>query len=199
MCGLVSWGRAPAPAMAWLLLTMRDGHTVSAVDLRVGCIARRNREEKGSRREFMVATCLITLAAVTFGQTSHLTYADTFTTDLLSPGRLAPAPGGGVYVTDQLNAQVVHYDASGGVVGLPQAIPEGPVGIAVHPNGNIFVLDTGNDRFQEFDSTGSFLSLTGAEGPNPVVFRFPLGLACDPGGNVFVIDTGHHLIQRFSP
>ena len=69
----------------------------------------------------MVST-LVVLLAVTVGQSAEVTYSDTFVGGVDFPARLAPAPGGGVYVTDMPGAQIVEYDAVGAVAALLNAV-----------------------------------------------------------------------------
>ncbi|MFH0980312.1 MAG: hypothetical protein V2A79_02075 [Planctomycetota bacterium] len=142
----------------------------------------------------MVASCLVTLAALTFGQTSSLTHMDTFTQDLQFPGRLAPAPGGGVYVTDQPSGQVIHYDAGGGVVAV-HAIPELPVGIGVHPtNGKIFVSRL-DGAVGIYDAS---FALVGTLNPAPFTMDAPNDIAVHSGtGEVYVTDSEAHRVLVF--
>src|SRR3989337_2958819 len=80
----------------------------------------------------------IALATAAVGQTSNVTYQSTISTGLAYPARLAPTPGGGVYVTDPPMNLFAEYDAGGALVGT-HAIAEGAIGIAVHTDGRIFI------------------------------------------------------------
>ena len=99
----------------------------------------------------MVAAYLIAIASATMGQTSSVSYAGyTFSTDLSYPGRLAPAPAAGVYVTDQPTDRVLQYDSAGAV---EQARHEGALLFALRFGSGEFGLqlrDPSGDRRVEF-------------------------------------------------
>jgi OmcA/MtrC family decaheme c-type cytochrome len=133
----------------------------------------------------MVACYLITLAAVTLSPTSNLTHTGTITQDVHYPGRLAPAPGGGVYVTDPPMKQVVQYDAAGAVVGI-HAITQVPIGIGVHPSGNLFISRQ-DEAIGIYDAS---FALVGTLNPAPFTMTAPNDIAVHPTtGEVYVTDS----------
>ncbi|MCO6439218.1 MAG: SMP-30/gluconolactonase/LRE family protein [Phycisphaerae bacterium] len=138
----------------------------------------------------MIAAYLVAMASVTFGQS--VTPAATLT-GVDHPTRLAATAGGGVYVTDQLAAEVVEFNAAGTEVArFP--IPEGPIGIATGPGGQIYVsLMDGTVGI--YDAT---FASTGALDPSPMTFVQPNGVAVHPvSGEVYVADMGADAIMVF--
>ncbi|HUU83463.1 MAG TPA: multiheme c-type cytochrome [Phycisphaerae bacterium] len=136
---------------------------------------------------------LIAAVVVAIGQTADLTHVDTFSTDLQYPGRLAPALGGGIYVTDQPMNQVIEYDSFGTVVGT-YPIPEGPVGIASHANGNVYIsrLDGVVGIYDAAFLFQGTLDLDGA------TMTAPNDLAVHPTtGEIYVADAAEHKILVF--
>ncbi|UCG15345.1 MAG: SMP-30/gluconolactonase/LRE family protein [Phycisphaerales bacterium] len=133
------------------------------------------------------------LVSAVLGQTTGVTHSDTFTGGTDHPARLAPAPGGGVYVTDTPGGQVVEYDAAGAVANV-YAIAESPVGIAVHPDGRVFIsrLDGAVGIYD-----ASFVSL-GTVDPTPFTMTAPNDIAIDStNGEVYVTDSEEHRILVF--
>ncbi len=141
----------------------------------------------------MVAV-LVMIGSAAYGQTSTLTYVDSYSGGALYPARLAPAAGGGVYVTDPPNAQVVEYD-SGGLVVNTFAVPEGPVGIGVHPSsGNLFISRL-DGAVGIYDASFGFLSVVD---PAPFTMTAPNDIAIHPvTGEVFVTDSEEHAVSVF--
>jgi len=141
----------------------------------------------------MITALLIATAAASFGQTSGLTPAGTLNAGLLTPGRLAPALDGGVYVTDQAAGQVVRYTADGSVVGT-YPISQIPVGIGVASDGRVFVArqdGTVGIYDPSFNSLGSL-------NPAPLTMTEPNDLAVHSAtGEVFVVDSGAHRVLVF--
>jgi predicted CXXCH cytochrome family protein len=128
-----------------------------------------------------------------FGQAPELTYADTFTTGLSDPGRLALAPGGGIYVTDEPAGQVIEYDAAGAVLNT-YSIPEGPVGIAVHPSGQVFISRSDG----EVGVYSSAFVYEESVDPTPFSLTAPNDIAIHPDtGEVYVVDSERHRIMVF--
>ncbi|MCP4251159.1 MAG: hypothetical protein GY778_29325, partial [bacterium] len=143
----------------------------------------------------MMAACLFALAPILFGQTADLTHVDRFTDGLEYPARLAAVSGGGIYVTDPPNAQIIQLDALGAAVGT-FPIPEGPVGIAVHPGGQIFV-SRGDDQVGIYDAAFSLTGTLDVTG-SPFVLDGPNDLAVHPvTGEVYVANSGGHNVLVF--
>ncbi len=141
----------------------------------------------------MITALLIATAAATFGQTSTLTPVGAFNTGLWTPGRLASAPGGEVYVTDQLAAQVVRYAADSSVTGT-FPIPQGPVGIAVAADGRVLVSRQ-DGAVGIYDAS---FNLLGTLNPAPLTLTQPNDMAVHPTtGEVFVVDSAQHQILVF--
>jgi hypothetical protein len=104
---------------------------------------------------------------------------------MLSPAGLAPAPGGGVYVSSVASGVINEYDASWTFVRTILQPPDGetlgaesystgtPLGIAVAPDGSIFYADIGvvidpKGGIGPGDKTGTLRRITFTGGkPNP--------------------------------
>lgn len=134
------------------------------------------------------------IAVAAFGQTSDVVYDQTVTEGLWFPGRLAPSPGGGFFVTDQPGGMVFEYDAAGTLIGT-NSVPELPVGVAVHPDGRIFVsrLDGAVGIYDaSFTPLGTF-------DPSPLSMTAPNDLAVHPTtGEVYVTDSEEHQVLVFA-
>jgi predicted CXXCH cytochrome family protein len=137
----------------------------------------------------------IATAALTFGQTSNLTYLDTYV-GATAPARVAPTGGGGIYVTDPASGQVVEFDALGAVAGTFD-IPEGPVGIAAHTDGRFFVSrDDGQVGVYHPSTTVSL----GTVDPSPMTLTAPGDMAFDGGAippELYVVDGAANRILVF--
>ncbi len=141
----------------------------------------------------MMSTLVVVLT-VAFGQTASVTPSATFTGGTDFPARLAPAPGGGVYVTDTLGGQVVEYDALGDVANT-YPIPEGPVGIAVHSSGNVFISRL-DGAVAVYDAAFTYLD---SADPAPFTLTTPNDIAIHPTtGEVYVTDSDAHRVLVFS-
>ncbi len=141
----------------------------------------------------MMTSVVIAIASTVLGPAPELTYADTFTTGLTNPGRLALAPGGGIYVTDEPAGQVIEYDAAGAVLNT-YSIPEGPVGIAVHPGGEVFISRS-DGEVGVYDA--SFVYQESVD-PAPFSLAAPNDIAIHPAtGEVFVVDSEMHRVMVF--
>jgi uncharacterized protein (TIGR03663 family) len=144
------------------------------------------------------------------------------------PRGIATAPDGSFYVVDTANMRIQKFDATGtykaiigGVIGRsdgefnprePNALGDGPSGIAVDGAGNIYVADTWNHRIQKFDATGKVVTTWGGEllslsdanttddtSSKGKLFYGPRGVAVGPDGNVYVTDTGNKRVMIFDP
>ena len=137
---------------------------------------------------------VIVLALVAPLAAADVAYVDTYTAGLEYPGRLAPTPGGGVYVADQPLGQIVEFDAAGAVVGT-YSIPELPVGIAVDlASGDIFVSRR-DGQVGIYDAT---FTLQGTLDPTPFTLTSPNDLEVDQlTGEVYVAESAEHMILVF--
>lgn len=141
----------------------------------------------------MVAVLLLAAVSGALGQTSNLTYDATFDAELWGPGRLAPAPGGGVYVTDPAFGVVRQYASDGALAGS-HAVPQLPVGIAVHPDGRIFI----SRRDGAIGIYDAAFTALGVLNPAPAVLVQPNDLAIHPvTGEVYVADSAANQILVF--
>lgn len=139
-----------------------------------------------------VLSLAITGAAV--GASSDVNYFGTWTSGLTYPARVAPAPGGGVYVTDPPMKQVVALDSTGTLV-ASFPITQGPVGIAVHGDGRVFL--------SRMDGVvGVYSSAFASQGtvnPAPFAFNGPNDLAMDSATNeLYAVDSESHRVLVFT-
>ena len=85
-------------------------------------------------------------------------------THLNAPQDVAIAPSGDVFIVENGNSRVVHYDANGRFVkawGGPGVAPgefNFPHGIDIDSRGRLYVPDRNNARIQVFDQDGTFLA-----------------------------------------
>jgi len=139
----------------------------------------------------MIAAYLIALTSATLGQTTSVTYADTFVAGQY-PARVCADGGGGIYVTDPTTNQVIQLDAAGATVGS-FAIPETPVGIAQHA-GSIYV-SRADGVVGIYDAA---FVLQGTLDPTPLAMVAPNDIAVHPvSGEVYVVDSGAHMVVVF--
>jgi len=143
----------------------------------------------------MSAAFLIAIAVSTasIGPTSSVGYVRTMTDGIVYPARIAPTPGGGVYVTDPPMKLFVEYSAAGALVGS-HAIPEGAVGIAVHGDGRIFI--SRNDAKIGVYSTA--FALLGTVNPTPLTLTGPNDLAFNATtSELYTVDSEAHRVLVF--
>ncbi|NJN67888.1 MAG: hypothetical protein HC884_14850 [Chloroflexaceae bacterium] len=120
-----------------------------------------------------------------------------------SPGGIAVAPDGQVYVADRLHHLLHVYTTSGewrtrwGGMGSEPGQLASPVGVAVDNQDRIYVTDMGNHRVQVFSRSGEWLDEWGSQGSADGQFEAPWGIAVDSHGSVYVADTGNHRVQKF--
>ncbi|MDO9357229.1 MAG: hypothetical protein Q7T55_26265 [Solirubrobacteraceae bacterium] len=95
----------------------------------------------------------------------------------ISPRGLAPAPGGGMYVTDDAAGTLSLMDAAAGV-SLVKSGLTAPVAVAVSPDGTAFVAETKAIRNMTTD--------TKVAGPDGTTWDRPNGLAFDASGTLYV-------------
>lgn len=141
----------------------------------------------------MIATSALLLMSVALGQTTDVTYADTWTNGISYPARMAPVPTGGLYVTDPPLLQVVQYDTAGDVVGT-FAVSAGPIGIAVHNDRRVF-LSREDGQIGAYSSAFAFQSTVN---PAPLTMTRPIDLAVDPTSNLlYAVDSGANRVLVF--
>ncbi len=134
------------------------------------------------------------------------------------PRGLAPATGGGLFVSDRDESIVEILPLAIGTPSLlagisgsagfkdgtgPVAEFDAPVGIAVLPDGSWVVADSYNNRVRHVTSAGVVTTLAGDgtyalnDGPAATArFAHPSAVAADATGNVYVSDIASHRIRR---
>jgi len=144
----------------------------------------------------MLRVYIVAIASATaaIGQTSNVSYQSTITTGLSYPARLAPAPGGGVFVTDPPMKLVAEYNAAGSLVGT-HAIAEGAIGIAVHTDGRIFI-SRDNGTIGVYSSA---FALLGTVSPAPLTLTGPNDLAFDSASaELYAVDSAAGRVLVFA-
>ncbi|MDO8631984.1 MAG: hypothetical protein Q7R41_15975 [Phycisphaerales bacterium] len=135
----------------------------------------------------------IAISTASVGPTSSLNYVRTMTDGISYPARIAPTPGGGVYVTDPPMKLIAEYSAAGALVGT-HSIPEGAVGIAVHGDGRIFIARD-NGTIGVYSTAFAFLYTVN---PTPLTLTGPNDLAFNPATNeLYTVDSGSHRVLVF--
>lgn len=137
----------------------------------------------------MISVYFVAIAAATaaIGQTSNVTYEGTITTGLAYPARLAPAPDGGVYVTDPPSKKVLYYDPTGLLPPIAYTVADGPVGIAINGDGSRVFLSRSDGKIGVYNAGFVFQSLVN---PAPLVLAGPNDLAFDPDANWQCTEAG---------
>ena len=132
-----------------------------------------------------------------------------------SPGGVAVAPNGDLYVVDFYNQRVQHLRADGGFVrqwgttgkfGIRGGEFSYPTDAALGADGTLYVADGYNDRVQAFSSSDGRLThkwggpfAMNIYGPFSGWFATVTSIALDSRGNVFVADFYNDRIQKFAP
>ena len=120
------------------------------------------------------------------------------------PACVAVGPDHNVYVTDELNSDIMLFDRDGhfirriGEPGKGDGKFDRPSGIAFDGSGHMFVVDALNHRVQKLDPDGRFVSAWGERGNANGEFQSPWGITTDNAGVVYVADHGNHRIQKFT-
>lgn len=126
------------------------------------------------------------------------------------PIGIAVDPQGGLYVVDNGNDRIQHFDVRGvwtGGVGISGGEPgqfNQPSDIAVDGEGNIWVADTWNHRVQKLSPNFAPLLSYGVPtrdliNPGDDQLWGPRGVAVDREGNVLFTDTGTHRVRVIAP
>jgi DNA-binding beta-propeller fold protein YncE len=121
-----------------------------------------------------------------------------------SPGGVAVASDGSVYVADLDNHRIQKFTSAGvfvsqwGTQGPGDGKFQYPAGVAVASDGSVYVADLDNHRIQKFTSAGVFVSQWGTFGTGYGELDEPIGVAVASDGNVYVADLGNNRIQKFT-
>jgi uncharacterized protein (TIGR03663 family) len=134
------------------------------------------------------------------------------TAALNHPLGAAIAPDGSVWIADEFNNRVVHFDANGSflndITGIGDPLPlNRPNGVAVAADGSVWIADTWNYRVGEHDAeTGQQLGGWGipetagaaAQSQPTDGFWAPRDIEVGPDGNIYVSDTGNKRIRVYN-
>lgn len=112
------------------------------------------------------------------------------------------------FVVDEVNSQIIKYDADGNQVSTFGSAGSGngqfstPTGIALDAAGNVWVADSGNKRVQKFTTsdgvTYTYAYKFGSSGSGNGEFNAISGIAFSPGGDLYVVDRGNYRVQKFT-
>jgi streptogramin lyase len=139
-----------------------------------------------------------------------------------SPGGLALAPDGRLYVADRGNHRIRQVDVVTGDVGTlagSDAVGSGdglaglatfddPSGIAAAPDGMLYVVDAASHVLRRIEpGTGEVLTVAGepyieefVDGAGPLArFASPRGVAVTPDGVVYVTDRDNQSVRKMHP
>lgn len=137
--------------------------------------------------------CLLVLGLALYG-INPLQHVGSLTDPLHSPARLSIAADGTVFVTDPDLNLIARYNSAGALLGM-WAVPEGPIGVAVHPDGRIFVSRRDDAQVGVYAADFTFLEFLG-EGA--VTFVMPTDIDVDAGsGHVYVVDAEADRVYGF--
>jgi YD repeat-containing protein len=125
---------------------------------------------------------------------------------LKSPGDVALAAQGDLWVVDKSNNRVQKFSAEGefiskfGAYGTGNGQFNRPTAIAVAADGDLLVTDAGNGRVQRFSSAGAYISQFGSKGSGNGKFTGagPEGIAIGQEGEIYVSDTYAGRVQKFT-
>jgi hypothetical protein len=137
-----------------------------------------------------------------------------------SPGGLAVAANGDVYVADTSNhtirritsaGLVTTFAGSAGITGSTDGPGKGadflyPNAVAVDGSGNVYVADTNNHTIRRITLTRVVSTLAGTAGSSGSTndtgaaarFSYPMGIAVGSGGVLVVADQFNHTLRRVS-
>ncbi|HET8540035.1 MAG TPA: hypothetical protein VFL83_09215 [Anaeromyxobacter sp.] len=123
--------------------------------------------------------------------------------ELFFPTFLALAPGGGLYVSDTMNARVVEFDAGGAVVrqfgerGDRFGQFDKPKGVARDTFGNVYVVDSFFAAVQIFDASGRLLLFFGGPGDSRGFLANPAGIAIDARNRIYVANGLNYRVDVY--
>ena len=112
--------------------------------------------------------------------------------ELFFPTFLALAPGGGLYVSDTMNARVVEFSKDGAFVrqfgerGDRFGQFDKPKGVALDAFGNVYVVDGFFAAVQIFNPEAKLLLFFGGPGDSPGFLANPAGIAIDARNRIYV-------------
>jgi sugar lactone lactonase YvrE len=110
----------------------------------------------------------------------------------------------GIYVTDDVNNVIQHYDVDGDLIGTISAASQGgvnaaladPSGLQVAATGDLWVADSANDQVLELSPSGAVLATVGA-GSGPDSLNDPNAVALGPDSTLYVADSGNDRIAVY--
>ncbi len=127
------------------------------------------------------------------------------------PLGVAVSGTGEIYVADQYNARITHWQLPGaggtqlvygsqfGSHGSGNGQFEVPIAPAVDGNGNVWVSDFYKNRVEEFSPAGPFIAAYGTSGTGNGQFKEPGGLDVNQStGNVYISDVGNNRVEELS-
>jgi DNA-binding beta-propeller fold protein YncE len=124
---------------------------------------------------------------------------------LAGPNDVAIAPDGSVYVSDEENHHIVHFDANGIVINGVGTFGTGPGqliqpwGLVVDTAGNLYVADYGSSRVAVLAPDGAFLTEWGDLSSAAAQAFNPIYLTVNAAGEVFVSDEANNRILVVQP
>ncbi len=108
-----------------------------------------------------------------------------------SPGFIALAPDGTLYIADTANGRIRQL-RNGTIRTLVSALPQ-PRGLAFDPSGNLYIATTAS-RLSRLTTDGNIALWP----PEETSFNGARGVAVDENGDVLVADTGNHRIRHIT-
>ncbi len=123
---------------------------------------------------------------------------------LSHPADIARDANGQLWVADEGNNRIEHFNEKGEYIGKFGSSGSGngqlscPAGVAIDPKGNFWVVEKCNARVTEFNEKGEYVRKFGSSGSGNSQFREPEGIAVDSEGNVWVADTYNARLQEFN-
>ena len=144
------------------------------------------------------------------------------TAQFSSPGAVAWAANGNLYISDGSNQRIrllangnVSTIAGNGSAGYSGDKGSGssaslysPSGIAVDASNNVYIADSFNNVIRKVDTSGNITTFAGNNADGPGLWNGdgtlavgadlngPLGVAVDPAGNVYIADTVNNAIRK---
>lgn len=126
-----------------------------------------------------------------------------------SPGDVAVAPDGSIYITEHNAHRLIKVDAAGvpqwvlgeaGIRGDDETHLRGPGSVALDTAGRIYIVETWGSvsRIKIYNSDGSYSDMLGSEqGSGDYEFDSPQDIAIDQDGNIYVADRNNHRVQIY--
>lgn len=123
--------------------------------------------------------------------------------ELFFPTFLALAPGGGIYVSDTMNARVQEFGPDGAFVrqfgerGDRFGQFDKPKGVATDTFGNVYVVDGFFAAVQIFNREGKLLLFFGGPGDSPGFLANPGGIAIDSKNRIYVANGLNYRVDVY--